>query len=358
MPNQLGQKFRNNPHLRQIFLAERQKTPWYAMILCTSASVIPLLVGLYEGQLGVAIFGALCGYLLSLNDHFGPLPHRLWTITLSAIILGAGFFLGVSLRGMSNYYELILFLFGFWIGLLGGDGAELERASVFALICFIVAFNVPEIKPELLPLVLRYALIGYACLIIGGPLLLLFGRPPLNPHASLIASIRKSLTSNTIKHIHAFSVAMALLCSSWLAAYLEIGRGYWVTITVLLVMRPDRMLSLYKTSQRLFGTALGVLVADLIILLQPHFAFYLIVIAICTFSIPLALRRNYWMVAFFVTIFVVMLLELIAVQHGSFHTATLRLGATALGCAISLMASVFSYLLDRSLRKVKVQFKD
>jgi uncharacterized membrane protein YccC len=111
-------------------------------------------------------------------------------------------------------------------------------------------------------------------------------------------------------------------------------------------MKPNRIQSFYIVLQRLIGTALAVLLVDILIQLIHGSSVLVISIVVCAFLVPWAVKRNYWIVSFFVTIMVVLLIELAATHHGDIHTAFVRLEATLLGCLLSLIGSGTSKLVD------------
>ncbi len=333
---------------RNVFKTEPVlETPWPRMILCSVGTLFPLLVGLYNHELSFAIFGAITGHLLSLNDHMGSLLHRLWVTTLSALIIAIGFGLGLHVQTEVTAYYLIIAGVAYWLGLLGGEGAELERAVLFALIGFITAASTPGLTVEFAPRILPYAVLAYAILMIGGPIVYFIGlRIQSAQQTSLRNSLRISFTTKYEKHVHAICFVLTLLFSVWLARRIGFEHGSWITVTILIVLRPDRKLTIYKTLQRFFGTLAGVVIADLVILASPPVAVFFVLVGVCTFVVPWALLRSYALSSLFVTIFVVSLLE-IATHHGTLHVATLRLEATFAGCVLSLLGVGLAKMVDR-----------
>jgi hypothetical protein len=302
------------------------------MFLSAFATGIPLAAGFAAGHLPLATFGSLLGYLLTLNDHFGGLWHRVWVITLSGLLVACGFTLGFHASPEAWFYPPLLFGATYWLGLLGGEGAETERAFLFGLIGFLSASNTPGLTPALLPLVLPYALVGYACVAIAGPLWYLATRQSPEAHAGIRESLRRSLTSRYDRHVHAFSFAAAVLTAELILRAQQWERASWAVVTILIIMRPDRRLSTLKVVQRLVGTVLGVLVADAAVLLQPTAGILVLLLTACAFCVPWALRRNYWVASFFVTIFVILVLELGAASHGDLHLGRVRILGTMVGC--------------------------
>ena len=329
-----------------VLRTESNEVPWLRMVLCGLAAGLPLLVGVARGQPVLAIYGSLCGYLLALNDHLGALLHRLGVISLTFVLLIAGFAAGVALQADAMAYAIFLSALVYWLGLLGGEGAELERSALYATIGVVIAHSSPLLPVAALPLLFFYSAVGYAALMAGIPSLYFLRRHRLEPYATLGPSLRKSLTWRADKHIHAASYAFIAMVSIGLATHLQIERGYWVTVTVLLIMQPDRTQSLYKTLQRLFGTVAAVLLATLTVDAVNSVAAFALLSTACAFAVPWAGKRNYWMVSFFVTVMVVCLLEIASPRHSDTHLPLVRLQATLLGCALSVLGSGVSKLLD------------
>lgn len=339
--------------LRNVFKGEAvTNPPWPRMILCTIATLLPLLVGFAREHLPFAVFGSLTGYLLALNDHLGSLKHRLWVTTLSFFILCAGFYLGQKFQGQILPYSLSLAAVSYWLGLLGGEGAELERAVLFALIGFITAFDTIAISSDLMGALLLYASMAFGCLILGGPILFWIGRHAPMQHAGLRQSLRLSLTMKYERHLYAVCFTLIVLISVWFAHEFKMQHGSWITITVLIILRPDRMLTVYKTFQRFFGTIAGVLVADFIVVLHPPVFVLIATLGVCAFVIPWLMLKNYWQTSFLVTVFVVLLLELGTGMHGSLEVGTMRIEATFIGCAFSLVGVGLTRFVDRLLKRL------
>ncbi len=320
------------------------------MILCSLGASAPLFIGNINGQLPISIYGALTGYLLASNDHLGTLGHRLWVVTLTLLFILCGFSTGFLLHEHQLAFELCLAGLVYWLGILGGDGAELERAILFLVIGLIVAFFSKTISLSVLPGFFFYCLVGYSNVMVTIPLLnLLIKRNP-EPFFGLRNSFKKSFTKQREKHIHAASYTLIALLCIWFAQYFQIERGYWIVITVLIVMRADPSQSLYKTSQRLFGTALGVLFCEIAVQIVSEPRAIIIGVMTCTFILPWALKKNYLLASFFITIFIVFLLELAMGIHGDTHTSFVRLKATLIGSLFSVLGTALSKLISYAVQ--------
>ncbi|MEO5968731.1 MAG: FUSC family protein [Bdellovibrionia bacterium] len=334
------------PHLLEILKKESNPVPLTRMILCAVGSTLPLVIGAINGHLPISIYGALTGYFLALNDHLGTLGHRLWVVTLTFLFVLLGFCTGFLLHDQQVIFQICIVGLVYWLGILGGDGAELERATLFLVVGLIAAFFSKTISLAMIPLFCLYSFIGYFSVMAAMLILKVFLKREPEPFLGLRASFQKSLTKEREKHIHAASYTLMTLSSIWFAQYFHVERGYWIAITVLLVMRADPTLSLYKTSQRLFGTGLGVLFCEIVQIISDPWVLILGVMA-CTMTLPWALKKNYLYASFLVTIFIVLLLELAMATHGDTSNSFVRLRATLIGCIFSVIGTAFSKLISR-----------
>lgn len=320
------------------------------MMLSGLATSVPLLVGLYQGHPASAILGALTGYFLTLNDHFGIIGHRLLVITLTFLTVQSGLFLGLSFHGHPWHFMVALAVLAYWMGLMGGEGAELERAFLFAAVEMIATYHSVSLSTSTSPFVLLYSLLAYV-LVMGAAVVhsLLSKRPP-NGFAFLSTSLRLPLASKAERHLHAFSYMVITMLSVWLVKYFEVDRGYWAVIAAMLVLKPDRRQSLNRGLQRLFGTALGVIITEPIIIWLRDPLPIILIIAFGSALVPWASKKNYWLMSMVTSVVVMLLLDLAVVEQGDIHTPLVRLKTTALGCLLGAMGVLFSKVLGSLLR--------
>lgn len=321
---------------------EPHPPPWTRMILCATATCVPLLIGLCCGQLVISIYGALTGYILGLSDHSGPFKHRLWTITLTFLLLIAGFTVGHLLQGNWIIYLILFTALVYWLGILAGEGAELEKALLFTTIALVSAYFASPLTPAIIPLLWFYTGVGYLCLIIGIPLLAIIRKPSPESITGFRTALKKTLTLRKEKHLYAVTYVVFALLSVWITYYFHIERGYWVTITVLLVMKPDQNPAFYRAFQRSIGTLLAVGCVDILLQLEQDPRWLIPVIIGCALGVPWAIKKNYWLMTFLVTIMVVLLLELVSPRQEDLHTPFIRLIATLLGCGLGLAGMLIS----------------
>ena len=92
-------------HLSQSLQLQPLPSPWPRMVLCALSVTLPLMVGLYRQELRIAITGALFGFIMILNDHFGPLGQRIIHLITAFMFITTGFLLGMLL---SDHQWLLL----------------------------------------------------------------------------------------------------------------------------------------------------------------------------------------------------------------------------------------------------------
>ncbi|KHD87621.1 MAG: hypothetical protein OM95_13625 [Bdellovibrio sp. ArHS] len=328
-------------HVNEVLKINPAPSPWPRMVVCSIATTVPLLVGALTEQLPLSIFGALFGFLLVLNDHLGSLGHRLWVITLTFFCLLAGLLLGILTGGEKTVLIPLLLALTYWLGLISTQGAELERAVLFSVFQLLAGAYSPAVGQHL-TISVSYAFLGYLCVIGVLSALVFLRRHEPNPFARLRETFKKSLTKEKHRHLYALTFSLAVLITLLVVDYFEMSHGYWAVGTVLIIMRPDAKASIYRIIQRFFGTLVGVLVAELIIL-SVHSAWIAIpVIGLISFWGPWSLSRSYWLGSAMIVTMLLVLLDLPSIQTGDLHTPLIRLQATGIGCLFGLMGVVMA----------------
>lgn len=325
------------------------------MLLCALATGIPLFIGFYYQQLTVAIYGGLTGYFLTVFDQQGTFFHRLQVNTLSFLMLGLGFIAGLYVQQHAYELLIILSVMAYWVGVMGGEGAELEQAALFTAIQVLIAANSVYINSDAALGVFAYSCISYFIVIIITVFYFLIHKN-VPPVPSILNSLKRPLSSTRELHLHALSYSLTALICACLMNYWAIERGYWAVITVLLILKPDRIQSLYRNIQRIIGTCLGALACIGIVYFIPHTLSMVIIITCCAGFVPWAMKRNYWFVSFLISIIVLLLLELPVTHHGEIHTPVIRLKATIYGSILSLFGVGLSKFLDIAFCE-KIRFK-
>lgn len=338
---------------KEVFKSNTEEPPWPRMVLCAFATGTPLMIGLIRGELQYCIYAALIGYLIELNDHLGSLRHRLLIATLSFIALIFSFTLGLLLHGNWPIFISALLFIIYWLGLMGGRGAEVERILLFSAIQMLVAYYNTHVDIRHIDRIFEYSIIVYFIVVIGITITQFLFKGVNLTFTKIKEALGQTMTKQRTHHLYAISFVFATLIALSLVHFTQIERGYWCVITTLLIMKPDRKESVRRGLQRFVGTALGVLVGETLVLYLPYTELVIAVIMFCAFTIPYAMKRNYWQVSFFVSIVVLLLMNLPNLGHPDTHLPYVRLEATIYGCLIGLTGVLIDQVLHFIFMKRK-----
>ncbi len=138
---------------------------------------------------------------------------------------------------------------------------------------------------------------------------------------------------------HAVRLAVTLAAAGVLADVLPIQRGYWITLTAVLVLRPDFTTTLSRGIARIAGTIVGVVAATAIVLAVPNTPHVTLAFAILFAAISYAaFQLNYGLFSVTVTAYVVFLLALLGTPEAT--AVQNRLVATVIGGLLAMASYV------------------
>ena len=148
--------------------------------------------------------------------------------------------------------------------------------------------------------------------------------------------IRDAISPRTFPMRHALRMGIASAAAVWLSFALDITRGYWATITVLIVLQPYAGATVRKTLQRVAGSVGGgILAAALAVVARTKLAIAAVMFPLTVGSVA-ALPLNYGVFVLLLTPVFVLLAE---PHPGDWPIAGLRVANTLLGGAIALVAA-------------------
>jgi hypothetical protein len=145
-----------------------------------------------------------------------------------------------------------------------------------------------------------------------------------------------SLGSENLRHALRFGAALAVGVGVYRALDMD-NHGFWIPLTILFVMRPDRDETYLRLVLRAVGTALGLIVATAIA--ETFGASDAVVIVALTAAAALALGLLTVQYALFtaaITVFVVLLTDTLG--ESAWEADKLRLIGTGLGLLITFLA--------------------
>jgi hypothetical protein len=275
------------------------------------------------------------GFLLALNDAGASILRRVLHLTITFAVLIAGMLAGAALSPYFLAAAAVFFAIAYTLGLMGARGTELEKLVLFAGFLALTGFFTPTLLRNSVA-ALRFAGGNFLLILTLSMLWPLRNEGAFIPYRETLRDLR---TRDLHKHLYALVFAVTVLATFLLVETWQLERGYWAIGTVLLIMRPDRKQSVYRGVQRLFGTALAVVLATGVIHFTHHALYLILLISVLSLLMPATLKINYWLSSAVIGLIVLLLMDLpaIAMSGAGAHLAMLRLQATALGCGIAMI---------------------
>jgi uncharacterized membrane protein YccC len=134
-------------------------------------------------------------------------------------------------------------------------------------------------------------------------------------------------------------LASLLVPSVLVHAWLGIPHGYWLGLTLVVVMQPDYGSTRQRAAERVFGTLLGSVLASALLFLKLPHAVLLSAAAVNSFLFALFLKRRYDVAVVFLTLMVVLLTEIGGPVD--WRLTIERLACTLAGGGLALLAAHF-----------------
>ena len=312
--------------------------PRAAMLRSGGAVGLAFVASLAFGDLEAASLCAVFVNLLCLADKASDLRTRLLVQLTEALLSTLAGLIGTILAGNDIMIMAATLAFAVGAGLVHGSMPGVESVPRFVLVCFVVAAFLPV------------AQVGTLWVVAGGTLLAL-------ATVALDHYVRHGRRGRLVEKYRGvvrypgprFSLVygLAAVCGLALGLRWEQTRPYWVTITVLFVMQPDRRANTVRVLQRFLGTLLGVILAFVLVRLMPtayRTQGLLGLIVILPFVWPLGFDRNYAVGVAILSAWVLILIDATLPPSALIPPLFLaRLSDTAIGCAIALVGSFVVY---------------
>lgn len=290
------------------------------------------------GQLEAAVICAVFTNFLCLIDRAPSLASRLWVQGVGAVLcMGLGA-IGSLVAGNDPLILVSTFAFALFAGFVHGTSPGVEAIPRYALITFVAAAYLPVGNGGTLAAVLVATAFSIAAVRIDDHI----------RHGA--RGIRIARINATVRYPGPrFSVTygIAAVCGLGIGLLWGQARPYWVTITTLLVMQPDRRANTVRVLQRFAGTILGVIVAFLInqaVPVEMRPGTLLLLGIVLPFLWPLGFERNYGVGVALLSVWVLILINFALPQGEMVIPVFLaRLSDTAIGCAVALAGSFVVY---------------
>lgn len=147
-----------------------------------------------------------------------------------------------------------------------------------------------------------------------------------------------NMSSNIFRH--ALRVSLALLAGFVISYFFKVDRGYWVLLTIVVILKPAYSLSKRRNSDRLIGTALGVVAGMLVLLIIKNDSVLLGLMILFMLGSFIYFRTNYFLSVFLMTPYLLIFFHFL--YPGILRDLMVdRIVDTAIGSAIAFFASLF-----------------
>ncbi|MBI5578058.1 MAG: FUSC family protein [Deltaproteobacteria bacterium] len=314
----------------------------------------PIAAGVMVGHARMGMVMSLGGLALSGDGKGETFREQVPGLVYALVAGSAAMFTGSAMAGHDMLTAFGVPAIAAAAGLLGGISRPLARATTQFMVYTIIAANLGLSGVHPLATMLLFSL-GAAWAaglsLILRPLFQALGSDP-TPHtpANVVPSPRRYAGQllhrwwNSLAHLSGWQYALRItLCLATAEAFEWIfphHHGYWVSITVVIVVQRNLQAALTRTLQRAAGTALGVLLVSLLLLGSPGLWAMISMLAVLAAVRPILKEANYTAYAAVTTPLIILLLDF--GQKTSWPVIVDRLAATLAGCVLAL---TFGYLM-------------
>jgi uncharacterized membrane protein YccC len=174
----------------------------------------------------------------------------------------------------------------------------------------------------------------------------LFGPTPkrLDP----IAEIRNNLSFRSSSFRHALRLGVSTAIAGLIASAIHLVRGYWIPMTVVIVLKPNFGGTLQRAVQPITGTVLGALVAAALLLVLTNPWLLVAALAVLAFATFALRNRNYTLFSLALTPMIMLMLD---IAHPiSVTDSFLRILYTIIGSFLALLSGYLLFPMWESRR--------
>jgi uncharacterized membrane protein YccC len=153
----------------------------------------------------------------------------------------------------------------------------------------------------------------------------------------LIEFVREMFNIDSQQFKYALRVAIGLTLAVFIFKFFHIDHGHWIALTMIIVIQPYYGATRKKGIERTIGTVAGIVLGGVVMLLPlPHEIFVGLLVVI-SFLVAYFLRNNYKVGVFFVTVMMVVMMQIS--KQGSWELIGWRLLSTLIGAFLAIVAS-------------------
>ncbi|BBD65520.1 hypothetical protein NIES4072_08050 [Nostoc commune NIES-4072] len=165
--------------------------------------------------------------------------------------------------------------------------------------------------------------------------------PPAQPERStIIDTLRNNFTFDSVLFRHALRLALITTFAELIASLFQLPRGYWITLTALVALKPNFGGTSQTTVQRVVGTILGGIIGIALVLLVKNSLASAVCFLLLVFVAMSVRSLSYSLFIILLTPAIILLLNMISA--GGWKVGVLRIFDSFAGGVLALLGS---YLL-------------
>ncbi|MBW4596321.1 MAG: FUSC family protein [Brasilonema angustatum HA4187-MV1] len=164
--------------------------------------------------------------------------------------------------------------------------------------------------------------------------------PAQSERSTIIDTLRNNFTFDSVLFRHALRLALITTLAELLASLLQLPRGYWITLTALVALKPNYGGTSETTIQRVIGTILGGIIGIILVLLVKNSLAIAVCFLLLVFTAMSVRPLSYNIFTILLTPAIILLLHLISA--GGWQVGVLRIVDSLVGGVLAVLGS---YLL-------------
>jgi uncharacterized membrane protein YgaE (UPF0421/DUF939 family) len=301
------------------------------------------------GNPGLGLTVGLGGLYLSITDMEGS---TVTSLLIAVMINGIAVLAGTLIGGHIWFSIAAMFAWAFLAGLASAHGDVVMQIGFISTLAFAISLGVPgdlNTGVERMVLFIGGGAWGIASTLVLWRLDKQTGEPSEMPDTDETESnqddakhgvIHKFISNLTFRSIifrHALRLAIASTIAVALFKLLRLERGYWLIITVVVIVKPVFADTRKRTMDRVIGSVGGGAMAALIAASIHNLVVLDILLVAFSILAYSQLRHNYGAFVLFLTPFIVLMIE--TVQPTDWRIAITRIVDTLIGSVIALTVS-------------------
>lgn len=338
LPNHLPQQFTTQivkEPLSDLVTFKPHPRPWHMPMVVGIAISLPVFIGVYAGDIKSGLLAALGANVILNLPYQGSLMYRMANVLACSSGMVAGFTAGLIGHVVPILILPMMLFVAFWVALFSRYYKMPPPGGLFIMMAALIAFFMPTTLAQVPS---HVGLIALGNIIAGVvacayTLILLYFKP-LEP-AKVVGDTPDVLIDSMI-------VACVVTLSLAIALWLDMPRPYWTPMSCYVVIQGMTFKSMWlKQVHRVGGTAVGLLLAWGLFLLNLPAIGVAILIFCLMFIIESLVVRHYGLAVIFITPLTIFLADYS--PDTPMHIAAImsaRFWDTLLGCIVGIFGAM------------------